>query len=116
MQEQLKEVTEETPEFTINSKPGVDDKVRHQTRGPATPNNAKVDIDVRLFIGEHFSTPKGKLVRRMLENAYYHRISYDRDSARQTDFNEGQRDVVAFIINCVAYAAVKNNKEAMTNG
>jgi hypothetical protein len=116
MQEQFKEITEEAPEFSINSKPGVDDRVRRRTHRREASINADNETDFRRVIGNHFSTSEGKRIKRILENVYYHRMSYDKDNARQTDFNEGQRDVVAFIINCVAFAALKNKEEAMTNG
>jgi hypothetical protein len=44
-----------------------------------------------------FSTPEGREVLKDLYRSYGKRLSFDKDNARKTDFNEGQRSVYLLI-------------------
>ena len=69
------------------------------------PLTAQGQPDVIRYIGEHYLTPKGKLVLELLKNQFYHRISHSKDNTSEhTAFLEGERSAIAFIMNSKAHA------------
>lgn len=81
-----------------------------ETTGKSLPQLGDQN-DVQRFIGNHFMTPEGAKVKQILEKLFYHRLSYTKGDSHQTAFHEGEREVVAYLINCVAFATVKKQEE-----
>lgn len=58
--------------------------------------------DLRV-IKRTFESPQGKQCLQLLNNLFYNVVSFSPDNQAVTAFNEGRRDLVQFINNCVVF-------------
>jgi len=63
----------------------------------------KIQIEDFQDLKKAFSSPIGEKALKILNRLFYSTISYKAGDSHGTAFNEGHRDVMQFINNCVAF-------------